>query len=97
MAQYNSLLPNIKTIINKHLLVLHNSHEMPQISPKNTATVTFSRNKNLKEFIPPYLFPRATKENNYSIEKCNRRYDLCKNFLEVSTEFICHATKRKYK
>ena len=37
------------------------------------------------------------KENNCSIGKCSRRCDICKSFLVVSTEFICHATKRKYK
>ena len=59
--------------------------------------VTYRRNKNLKELISPSLFLRTIKENNCSIEKCNRRCDICKNFLVLSTEFTCHATKRKYK
>ena len=37
-----------------------------------------------------FLFPKA-------IEKCSRRSDICKRNLVVSTEFSCHATKRKYK
>ena len=37
------------------------------------------------------------KENKRSIEKCNRRCDIGKNFLVVSAEFTCHSTKRKYK
>ena len=73
--------------------MLHSSHEMLQIFPN----VTYRRNKNLKELISPSLFPRTIKENNCSIEKCNRRCDICKNFLVLSTEFTCHATKRKYK
>ena len=97
ITQYNPLLPNIKTIIKKHLPVLHSSHEMLQIFPENTVNVTYRRNKNLKELISPSLFPRTIKENNCSIEKCNRRCDICKNFLVLSTEFTCHATKRKYK
>ena len=68
---------------------------MLQFFPENTVNVTYIRNKNLKEIISPSLFPRTIKENNCSIEKCNRRRDICKNVLVLSTEFICHATKRK--
>ena len=96
MTQYNPLLPIIKTITKKHLLVLHGSHEMLQIFQENTVNVTYRQSKNL-ELISPSLFPRTIKENNCSIEKCNSRCDICKNFLVLSTEFICHATKRKYK
>ena len=93
----NPLLPNIKRIIKKHLPVLHSSHKMLQIFPENSVNVTYRRNKNLKELISPSSFPRTIKENNCSIEKCNRRCDICKNFLVLSTEFTCHATKRIYK
>ena len=96
ITQCNPLLPNINTIIKKHLPVLHSSHKMLQIFPENTVNVTYRRNKNLKELISPSLLPRTIKEN-YSIEKCNRRCDICKNFLVLSTEFTCYATKRKYK
>ena len=57
----------------------------------------YRRNKNLKELISPSLFPITTKENKCSIEKCNGRCDICNNFLELSTEFTCHATKLEYK
>ena len=77
--------------------MLHSSHEMLQIFPENTVNVTYRRNKNLEELISPSLFPRTIKENNCSIENCNRRCDICKNFLVLSTEFTYHATKRKYK
>ena len=43
------------------------------------------------------MFPKATKQSVCSIEKCSRRYDICKYFVEVSTEFTSHATKRIYK
>ena len=70
---------------------------MLQIFPESTVNVTYRRNKNLKELISPSLSPRTIKEDNCSIEKCSRRCDICKNFLVLSTEFTCHATKRKYK
>ena len=38
---------------------------MPQIFQENTINVTYRRNKNLKEFISLFSFPRTTKENNY--------------------------------
>ena len=97
ITQYNPLLPNIKTIIKKHLLVLHSSHGIFQIFPENTVNVTYRRNKNLKELISPSLFSKTIKENNCSIEKCNRTCDICKNFLVLSTKFSCHDTKSKYK
>ena len=44
ITQYNPLLPNIKTIIKKHLPVLHRGHEMLQFFPENTVTVTYRQN-----------------------------------------------------
>ena len=70
---------------------------MLQIFPENTGNVTYRRNRNLKELMSPSLFPRAIKESKGSTEKCNRTCDIYKKFLVVSTEFTCHATKRKYK
>ena len=83
MTQYNPLLPNITTVIKKNLPVLHSSHKIPQNFPKNTVNVTYRRNKNLKEFTSPFLFPITVKENNYSIEKCNRSCNICKNSFGV--------------
>ena len=74
--------------------MLHSSHEMLQNFPENTVNVTYRQNKNLKELISPFLFPSTIKENNCSIEKCNRKCDICKNFLALPTEFTCHATKQ---
>ena len=31
------------------------------------------------------------------MKECNRKCDICKNFLVVSPDFTCFATKRKYK
>ena len=39
ITQYNPLLPNIKTIIRKHLPVLHGSHEMLPIIPEHTDVI----------------------------------------------------------
>ena len=70
---------------------------MLDIFPQNTISVTYKRNKNLREILSPSLFPRNTKHNECSIKECKRKCDICKNFLVVSPEFTCFATKRKYK
>ena len=70
---------------------------MLDIFPHNTISVTYKRNKHLREILPPLLFPRTTKQNECSIKECNRKCDICKNFLVVSPDFTCFATKRKYK
>ena len=59
ITQYNPLLPNIKTVIKKHLPVLHNDENMPKMFPSNTINVTYKRGKNLREVISPSLFPRV--------------------------------------
>ena len=97
ITQYNPMLPNIKTIFKKYLPVLHSNQEMLRIFPENIINVTYKKKRNLKEFISPSLFPKIIKENNCSVEKCTRGCDIFKNFLVVSTELTCHATKRKCK
>ena len=73
--------------INKHLLFFR----------KNTISVTYKRNKDLRENFSPSLFPRTTKQSKCSIERCNRKCDICKSLLVVSPDFTCFVTKRKYK
>ena len=65
--------------------------------PQNTISVTYKRNKNLRKILSPSLFPRNTKHNKCSIKECNRKCDICKNFLVVFSDFTCFATKQKYK
>ena len=67
---------------------------MLKIFPSNAINVTYKRGKNLRELIWPSLFPRV---HNQHSEKCQKRCDICTNFLVASTEFTCFATKRKYK
>ena len=64
---------------------------------QNTVSVTDKRNKNFREILSPSLFSRTTKLYRCSIEECNRKQEICKNFLVVSPDFTCFATKWKYK
>ena len=97
IPQYNPLLPNLKIIKRNHLLILCSNQQMLDIFPKKSISVTYKRSKNLREILSPSLFPRTTKQNECSIKECNRKCDICKNFLIASSDFTCFATKRKYK
>ena len=69
ITQYNLLLPNIKTIIKKHLPVLHSNHNMLKNFPSNTINVTYKIRKNLRELISPSLFPRVHNQDSSSSKK----------------------------
>ena len=70
---------------------------MLDVFPQNTISFTYKRNNNLSEILSLSLFPRTTKQNEFSIEKRNKKCDICKNFLVLSPDFTFFATKRKYK
>ena len=72
IMQYNPLLSNIKTIIKKHLPVLHSKQNMLEIFPSNTINVTYKRGKNLRELISPSFFPRVHNQHSSSSEKCQK-------------------------
>ena len=65
ITQYNSMLPNMKTIFKKYLPILHSNQEILRIFQENTINVTYKRKENLKEPISPSLFPKVIKENDY--------------------------------
>ena len=52
---------------------------MLDIFLQNTISATQKINKNLREILSPSLFPKTTKQNECSIEECNRKCDICKN------------------
>ena len=58
VTQYNPLLPNLKTIIRNHLPFLYNNQQILDIFPQNTINVTYKRNKNLRENLPPSLLAK---------------------------------------
>ena len=68
---------------------------MLDIFPQNTISVTYKRNKNLRDILSQLLFPRTTKQNECSIEEFNRKCVICKNFLAGSPDFTCFATKQE--
>ena len=71
ITQYNPLLPNLKTIIRNHLPVLYSNQQVLDIFPQNTRSVTYKRNKNLREILSPSLFLTIAKHNECSSKKGN--------------------------
>ena len=69
---------------------------MLDIFLQESVSVTHKRNKDLREILS-LLFPRTNKQNECSVKECHRKCDICKNFLVVSPDFTCFATKWKYK
>ena len=69
---------------------------MLDIFSQNIINVTDKGNTNLREIFSPSLFPRPTKQNECFTEECDRKCDIYKNFLVVSPDFPCFATKWKY-
>ena len=70
---------------------------MLDIFPQNIVSVTYKKNKEVKINIIIIIVPKIAKRKDCSIEECNRKCDIRKNFLVVSTDFTCFAAKRKYK
>ena len=97
ITQYNPLLSNFKTIIKKHLPVLHSNQNIITNFASNTINATYKRGKNLRELISPSLFPRIHNQQSSYSEEFQKRCEVCSNFLVASAEFTCFATKGKYK
>ena len=70
---------------------------MKEVFPEGTIKATYRRGKNMKEMISPSLFPITRQTTGSSISKCNRKCDICDNFLVFENFFISNATSRKYR
>ena len=52
-------------------------------------------NKNLKELIPPSIYPKKINTRSSSITSCNN-CDICKNYKNFDNTFICTVTGKSY-
>ena len=53
ITRYKPLLLNLKTTIRNHLPILLSNQQMLDIFPQNAASVTYKRNRNLREILSP--------------------------------------------
>ena len=95
VTKFNPKLPNIDNLITKHLPKLHADEKIKTILPKGSISVTYKRQKNLKELISPSLYSSIKRENESSVKSCNK-CDISKNFLVTENFFICKVTGHKY-
>ena len=99
---YHSTLRNVGSIIKCHLPILYKSVAMKEtFNPDKTRImIGFRRHKNLKEILSPAVFP--TNKNKQVVldtgcKKCNKKCNLCRDFLQESPTIIGLATGIKYK
>ena len=85
ITQYNPLLPNLKFIFRNHLSILYSNQPMLVLFHK-ILYASHTKDKNLQEILSPYLFDRDLPSKT----------DIWKNFLVVSRDLTCFATKQKY-
>ena len=100
VLDYNPILPDIQKVIKNHFHLLQSSPEVKEIFPSKSNFPVYRRTKNLKELLAPSKFQvtscRNPKEENGGCSKCNKKCDLCKNYLIQASKFQSSATGRHY-
>ena len=60
VTSYNPILPNINSLINKYLPILHADLDLKELFPKKSTTTVYRRQKrNLKEMLAPSSYPKS--------------------------------------
>ena len=90
------MLPNMRSLIKKHLPVLHSDSGLKNIFPESSICTVFKRNRNLKEILSPSLHTKNESEKkSYVIKNCGK-CDIFKNSLISDNTFTCKVTSKKY-
>ena len=90
------MLPTMRSLIKKHLPVLHSDTNLKNIFPENSICTVFKRNRNLKEILSPSLYTKRKSVKKINIIKNCSKCDICKNFLISDNSFVCKVTNKKY-
>ena len=100
VLDYNPILPDIQKVIKKHFYLLNSSPEVKEIFPSKSIFSAYRRTKNLKDMLAPLKFrvtsSRNQREENRGCSKCDKKCDLCKNYLIQASKFQSSATGRQY-
>ena len=90
------MLPNIRSLIKKHLPVLHSDSDLKNIFPGKSICTTFKRDRSLKEILSPSFYTKSKKEKkSYVIRNCGK-CDIRENYLITGNTFTCRVTNEKY-
>ena len=97
MSVYNPLLKDLNKTIQQYLPLLYSDPKMKDIFPEGSIKAYYKRHKNLKEILSPSAYPNQVKVSTVSdIRHCNKRCNICDNFMIFGSSFTCTATQRKY-
>ena len=55
MTSYNPILPNINSLVNKYLTVLHADLNLKELFPRKSIATVYKRQKNLKDMLDHLL------------------------------------------
>jgi len=97
VLDFNPRLPNMSEIIKSHSNLLSSSPELLDLFPNNSVMPAYRRTKNLKDILAPSKLKYSTPNSEPGCFRCNKKCDLCKNFLLESPVFSSCATGRIYK
>ena len=78
-----------------HIHYLHSDEVLKKAFPNNKFFVIYKCNKNLKEMVAPFLYPKSSFKSNCIIVRCNK-CDICKNFLTADSNFRSTITGKTY-
>ena len=77
--------------------LLFSDPKMKYFLPEKSIKAIYKRGKNLKEILSPSSFPSTKHLIVGSVSNCNKRYDICTNFMVFHTTFKCTTTGKDYK
>ena len=95
IANFNSALPSIESLIKKHIRYLHSDEVLKKAFLSNKFSVIYKRSENLKEMVAPSSYPKPSIKSNHTTVSCNK-CDICKNFLITDSKFRCKVIGKTY-
>ena len=90
LTEFNPLLPELNKLITNRFPLLYSDPKMKTVFLEKSIKVT------LKETLSPSSFPSTENLIFVSISNCNKRCDICTNFMVFDTTFKCTATGKYY-
>ena len=80
LTEFNTLLPDLNTLIKNRLPLLYSDPKMKIAFPEKSIKAIYKRGKNLKEMLSPSSFPSTKNLIVGSVNKCNKRCNTCTKF-----------------
>ena len=97
LTEFNPLIPDINKVMKNRLPLLYCDPKMNILFPEKSIKAIYKRGKTLKDILCPSPFPSTKNLIFGSISNCNKRCDICTNFIVFDITFKCTATGKYYK